>query len=71
MTHVDPDLKTYAEYGLRSAEDWATMGRLVKDGAQARTEILHRRQPVRLFGRDQTLLRTKGPEVAPAPASNG
>jgi hypothetical protein len=72
MNHVDPDLKTYAENGLRSAEDWATMGRQIKEGVKARTEILHRRQTVGLFGRDQTVTRSKPAETAPAaPAVNG
>jgi hypothetical protein len=70
MNHVDPELKTYAENGLRSAEDWATIGRQLKEGVKARTQITHRRQNVELFGRDQTLMRTKPAEVVPDAAPN-
>jgi hypothetical protein len=66
MNHVDPELKTYAENGLRSAEDWATIGRQVKDGIKPRTQTMHRSKEVPLYGRDQTLILTKPAEVAPA-----
>jgi hypothetical protein len=70
MNHVDPELKTYAENGLRSAEDWATIGRQLKEGVKPRTQIMHRRQAVELYGRDQTLLRTRPAEVTPVTAPN-
>jgi hypothetical protein len=70
MNHVDPELKTYAENGLRSAEDWATIGRQLKEGVKPRTQIMHRRQTVELYGRDQTLLRTRPAEVTPVTAPN-
>lgn len=66
MNHSDPELKTYAENGLRSAEDWAAMGRQLKDGISPRTQILHRNKPVLLYGRDQTRMHTKPAETTPA-----
>jgi hypothetical protein len=68
MNHSDPQLKTYAENGLRSAEDWAAMGRQLKDGITPRTQIMHRSKPVLLYGRDQTRIFTKTVESAPATA---
>jgi hypothetical protein len=65
MNHSDPDLKTYAENGLRSAEDWTAMGRQLKDGAEPRTEMMHRSKPVLLYGRDQTRMLTKSTATAP------
>jgi hypothetical protein len=69
MNHVDPELKTYAENGLRSAEDWAAMGRQLKDGVNARTQITYRSKALLLYGRDQTRMYTKPAETAPAIAS--
>jgi hypothetical protein len=66
MNHVDPELRTYAENGLRSPEDWATMGRQVKDGASPRTDMVHRGRAVSLFSRDQTRM---SPKADPAPAA--
>jgi hypothetical protein len=66
MNHSDPELKTYAENGLRSAEDWAAMGRQLKDGTKPRTEMMHRNKALLLYGRDQTRMLTKpAAEVAP------
>jgi len=71
VNHSDPQLKAYAENGLRSAEDWAAMGRQLKDGIKPRTQIMHRSKPVLLYGRDQTRMHTKPAETAPATAPAG
>jgi len=74
MNHSDPQLKAYAENGLRSAEDWAAMGRQLKDGTEPRTQIMHRSKPVLLYGRDQTRMYTKPvettPTIAPTASAN-
>ena len=53
MSHHDPQLKTYAENGLRAATDWLAHGREVEDGAVPRVQTEHR-VPVALYSRDQT-----------------
>ena len=61
MRHHDEALKMYADSGLRTAEDWATMGREIKDGATARAEAVTRGKAIAVFGRDQTRQKTKTP----------
>ena len=56
MAHHDPELKMYAENGLRSAPDWLSLGREVRDGVAPRARSDHR-APVALYGRDQTRAR--------------
>jgi hypothetical protein len=56
MSHHDPQLKMYAEIGLRSALDWLTLGREVQAGMSPRARSDHR-TPVDLYGRDQTRAR--------------
>ena len=68
MNHVDPELRTYANNGLRSADDWATMGRQIKDGANPRTDMMHRGRAVSLFSRDQTRMGVKVDAAPAAPA---
>lgn len=59
MSHQDPEMKMYAESGLRTAEDWASLGRVLETGAEARTSTLHRGKSLSLYGRDQTLSRAE------------
>jgi hypothetical protein len=70
MNHSDPQLKAYAENGLRSAEDWTAMGRQLKEGTEPRTQIIHRSQVVLLYGRDQTRMHSKPAAIAPAASAN-
>ena len=54
MQHYDSELKTYADSGLRSAHDWASLGRDVKPESKPRMETMHRGVVVPLYSRDQT-----------------
>ena len=54
MRHDDHELKAYAEHGLRSAEDWATLGRQIEPGTIPRAVTAHRGKPMDLFARDQS-----------------
>jgi hypothetical protein len=71
MNQYDSVLKTYADSGLRSVQDWISLGRDIATGAQSRVATMHRGESVSLFSRDQTQPRPRtrtarsGP---PAPA---
>jgi hypothetical protein len=54
MKHYDELLKTYADSGLRTAQDWATVGRDVKPDSKPRTVTTHRGVLLPLYSRDQT-----------------
>jgi hypothetical protein len=54
MSQFDKDLKSYAANGMRSAADWATLGREVQDAARPCTHTAYRGEPVALFTRRQT-----------------
>jgi hypothetical protein len=54
MQHYDSELKTYADSGLRSAPDWASLGREVKAESKPRMDTMHRGVVVPLYSRDQT-----------------
>ena len=56
MPHHDPQLKMYAQNGLRSAPDWLSLGREVQDGMIPRAQSDHS-TPVALYARDQTRAR--------------
>ena len=68
MKHSDKDLKMYAENGLRSRDDWASLGRDVADETAPRTDAMIRGKSVALFGRDQTVRRPRPPAAPPAPS---
>ena len=69
MAHVDKVLKTYADNGLRSAEDWGTMGRQVDPAAEPCAHAESRGSTVALYTRDQTRTRPPSPRrQRPAPA---
>lgn len=57
MKHSDKDLKMYAANGLRSRDDWASLGRDVAAETAPRTDAMIRGKSVALFGRDQTVRR--------------
>ncbi|MGA2583270.1 MAG: hypothetical protein ABSG31_08335 [Tepidisphaeraceae bacterium] len=59
MTHIDSVLRTYAESGFRSAEDWGSLGRDVTTGVKPRVDMPHRGVTVSLYSRDQTSVRAK------------
>lgn len=61
-------MRMYAESGLRTAEDWASLGRVLETGAEARTSTLHRGKSLSLYGRDQTLSRAEAAAQAARPA---
>jgi hypothetical protein len=54
MNQYDGELKTYADNGLRTAEDWTTLGRDVESGAKPRLDVLHRGALLPLYTRGQT-----------------
>lgn len=59
MHQYDSVLKTYAEAGLRTEEDWAMSGREVVTGSKSRANAPSRGALVALYTRDQTLIRRK------------
>jgi hypothetical protein len=50
-------LKTYAQSGLRTVEDWITLGRDITSDAKPRVDTTHRGALVSLYSRDQTHVR--------------
>ena len=54
MKYYDQALKTYADNGLRTAQDWASLGRDVKAGCKPRADTMHRGVLLPLYDRDQT-----------------
>jgi hypothetical protein len=62
MNQYDSVLRTYADAGMRTMEDWATTGREVISGSAARANAYHRGVQMELFTRDQTHIRGKAME---------
>jgi hypothetical protein len=58
MHQFDGVLRMYAESGLRTIEDWTTLGRDIEAGAKPRVDASHRGEVLPLFSRDQTHPRT-------------
>lgn len=54
MPHFDKDLKMYAQSGLRTAQDWLTLGRQVENGSKPRSNATLHGSIIELFTRDQT-----------------
>ena len=81
MTHQDRALRTYAESGIRSAEEWESLGRIVTEGIEPRTRAMSSGKEVSLYTRDQTTRRPPSTRSraakpgsgtpAPLPASHG
>jgi len=67
MNHFDKELKTYSENGMRSVEEWATLGRQVQDADKPCTHATSRGAPVALYTRAQTRPRPRSerPRIAP------
>jgi hypothetical protein len=59
MNQYDSVLKTYAEAGMRTVEDWAAFGRDIISGSKSRASAPHRGATVDLYTRDQTHIRGK------------
>lgn len=71
MKHFDTTLKQYAKSGYRSAQEWASLGRIVVIGATARVDASCRGKPLSLYTADQTQMRRAGAEgERPMPAVN-
>jgi len=66
MQQFDKELKTYSENGLRSVEEWGSLGRQVEGGAEPCTHATSRGVPVALYTRAQTRLRPRAerPRIA-------
>jgi hypothetical protein len=54
MRHFDNVLRVYADQGLRSVEEWKSLGREIAEGTTARTEAQAGGRMVPLYTRDQT-----------------
>jgi hypothetical protein len=59
MSQYDSILKMYAESGLRTVENWISLGRDIASGAKPRLDTLHRGTLLPLYTRDQTLSRPR------------
>ena len=57
MNYQERSLRTYSECGIRSAEEWQTLGRLVLDGVEPRTRAMASGREISLYTRDQTTRR--------------
>jgi hypothetical protein len=58
VSQYDTVLRMYAESGLRTVEDWITLGRDIQDGAKPRLDAPYQGGRLPLFRRDQTHLRS-------------
>ena len=56
--YSDEVLRIYAESGLRTVEDWTTLGRDITSGVKPRLATKNRGLAVMLYSRDQTQRRT-------------
>ena len=54
MYQSEEVLRMYAECGLRTVEDWMTLGRDLTSGVKPRLSAINRGLPVLLYSRDQT-----------------
>jgi hypothetical protein len=59
MHQFDGVLRMYAECGLRTMQDWTTLGRDVETGAKPRLDTPHRGESLPLYSRDQTHPQTR------------
>jgi hypothetical protein len=59
MSQFDSVLRTYADSGLRTADDWMSLGRDIESGAKARLDAPHHGALLPLFSRDQTHARMR------------
>jgi hypothetical protein len=54
MSQINPELKSYAKSGFRTAAEWVSLGREVESGAKSRVDVTVRGELIGLFTRDQT-----------------
>jgi hypothetical protein len=54
MYQSDKVLRMYAECGLRTPEDWVTLGRDITTGVKPRLSTINHGFSVQLYSRDQT-----------------
>jgi len=54
MNQFDSILRMYADSGLRTVEDWTTLGREIENGTKPRADAPHRGERLALYSRDQT-----------------
>jgi hypothetical protein len=59
MNQYDSVLKVYSDSGLRTIEEWTTLGRDIASGVKPRLDAPYRGQRVPLYSRDQTQPRTR------------
>ena len=59
MNQYDGVLRMYADSGLRTIEDWTSLGRDIESGAKPRVDAPHRGELVPLYSRDQTHVRLR------------
>jgi hypothetical protein len=57
MIHFDRTLRTYADNGLRTVEDWASLAREIAPGQSPRAEADIHGKKIPLFVREQTTRR--------------
>jgi hypothetical protein len=69
MNHYDKDLKMYADSGLRTAEDWNSLGRAIDAGTKPQVEAVNRGAMVLLYSRNQTRILRGGRDRRAAPAT--
>ena len=54
MSAFGKELKIYAESGLRSGEDWLSLGRQVQSGSKPQANITYQGKLIELFTSNQT-----------------
>ena len=54
MRHFDNVLRVYSDQGLRSADEWKTLGRDIAEATTPRTQVETGGRTVSLYTRDQT-----------------
>lgn len=71
MTYQDRALRTYSECGIRSAEEWQSLGRVVTDGIEPRTRATSGGREISLYTRDQTTPRPPSQRARAAKLGGG
>ena len=66
MYQNDAVLRTYAESGLRTSEEWISLGREIETGAKPRVDTPLRGASVSLYSRNQTHVRPRSRQNQPS-----
>jgi hypothetical protein len=61
VNQPDGIFRMYAKAGLRTIDDWTTLGRGIQSGAEPRLHTPHHGEFVPLFSRAQTRPQTQSP----------